>query len=116
MPRCLRSRPPGSLGRLSETIGQGSNRDGGNLYRGRATEMREYRILDPGAEYTGTCAGQVLWPQRPLGSSAVDLMNLSAHGMKYFQFGPSVWPPSCCRHASCPSRRSTLTPGIFSRL
>src|SRR3954447_19166926 len=21
--------------------------------------------------------------------------NVSAHGMKYFQFGPSVWPPSC---------------------
>jgi hypothetical protein len=21
--------------------------------------------------------------------------NLSAHGMKYFQLGPSVWPPSC---------------------
>jgi hypothetical protein len=38
----------------------------------------------------------------------------SAHGMKYFQFGPSVWPPSCCRHASCPSRRPTLTGGIFS--
>ena len=40
--------------------------------------------------------------------------NLSAHGMKYFQFGPSVWPPSCWRHASWPSSRLTLTAGIFS--
>ncbi len=31
--------------------------------------------------------------------------NLSAHGMKYFQFGPSVCPPSCCRQASCPSSK-----------
>src|SRR6516225_2881541 len=23
--------------------------------------------------------------------------------MKYFQFGPSVWPPSCCRQASSPA-------------
>ena len=25
--------------------------------------------------------------------------------MKYFQLGPSVWPPSCCRQAGWPSRR-----------
>ena len=29
--------------------------------------------------------------------------------MKYFQFGPSVWPPSCWRHASWPSSSPTLT-------
>ena len=40
--------------------------------------------------------------------------NLSAQGMKYFQFGPSVWPPSCCRHASWPSSNPTFTAGIFS--
>ena len=42
--------------------------------------------------------------------------NLSAHGMKYFQFGPSVWPPSCWRQASWPSSRPTFTAGIFSVL
>ena len=42
--------------------------------------------------------------------------NLSAQGMKYFQFGPSVWPPSCCRQASCPSSMLTFTAGIFSVL
>ena len=40
--------------------------------------------------------------------------NRSAHGMKYFQFGASVCPPSCWRQASCPSSRPTLTAGIFS--
>jgi len=44
------------------------------------------------------------------------LRNVSAQGMKYFQFGPSVWPPSCWRHASCPSSSPTFTPGIFSVL
>ncbi len=29
--------------------------------------------------------------------------------MKYFQFGPSVCPPSCWRHASWPSSRPTFT-------
>jgi hypothetical protein len=28
-------------------------------------------------------------------AGAVCFRNLSAHGMKYFQFGPSVCPPSC---------------------
>src|SRR5258708_12686947 len=31
--------------------------------------------------------------------------------MKYFQFGPSVCPPSCCRHASCPSSNPAFTGG-----
>ena len=34
------------------------------------------------------------------GTDDVCPRNLSAQGMKCFQFGPSVWPPSCCRHAS----------------
>ena len=34
-----------------------------------------------------------------------------AQGMKYFQFGASVCPPSCCRHASSPSRSPTFTAG-----
>jgi len=37
-----------------------------------------------------------------------------AHGMKYLKFGASVWPPSCCRHASSPSNISVFTGGIFS--
>ena len=37
-----------------------------------------------------------------------------AQGMKCFQFGPSVWPPSCCRHARWPSSRPAFTAGIFS--
>ena len=37
------------------------------------------------------------------------LKNLSAHGRKYFQFGASVCPPSCCRQASWPSSRPTFT-------
>jgi hypothetical protein len=41
-------------------------------------------------------------------------MNLSAHSMKYFMFGASVWPPSCCRHASCPSSSPWFTAGIFA--
>src|SRR4051812_44273767 len=41
---------------------------------------------------------------------------LSAQGMKYFQFGPSVCPPSCWRQASWPSRRPAFTAGIFSVL
>ena len=40
----------------------------------------------------------------------------SAQGMKYFQFGPSVCPPSCWRQASWPSSRPTFTGGIFSVL
>ena len=42
-------------------------------------------------------------------------MNLSAHWMKYFIFGASVWPPSCCRQASWPSSSPWLTAGIFAR-
>jgi hypothetical protein len=41
-------------------------------------------------------------------------MNLSAHWMKYFTLGASVWPPSCWRHASSPSSKLTFTAGIFS--
>ena len=47
-------------------------------------------------------------------AGAVCFRNLFAHGMKYFQFGPSVCPPSCWRHASWPSSRLTFTAGIFS--
>src|SRR6185436_13357126 len=50
-----------------------------------------------------------------LGSLAgVRLKYPSAHGMKYFQFGPSVCPPSCWRQASWPSSSETLTAGISS--
>ena len=42
------------------------------------------------------------------------LRNLSAQAIKYFQLGPSVWPPSCWRQASWPSSRPSFTGGIFS--
>ena len=38
--------------------------------------------------------------------------NLSAQIRKCFQLGPSVWPPSCWRHARWPPSRSTFTAGI----
>ena len=33
---------------------------------------------------------------------------LSAHWMNYFMLGASVWPPSCCRHASWPSSMALI--------
>ncbi len=43
-------------------------------------------------------------------------MNLSAHWMKYFMFGASVWPPSCCRHASSPSQVTLIHRGHLRRV
>ena len=48
--------------------------------RGPALSARHYRAAVPLT--AGACS-----------------RNLSAHGMKYFQFGPSVCPPSCWRQA-----------------
>src|SRR5487761_1368678 len=51
----------------------------------RATHKSKYFRVCISHPY---CGGGV-WP-----------MNLSAQAIKYFTFGASVWPPSCCRHAS----------------
>ena len=62
----------------------------------------EYRQLEPNfAGETGVYAR---------------FQNLSAHGMKYFQFGPSVCPPSCWRQANWPLSSPSNTGGIFSDL
>ena len=44
----------------------------------------------------------------------LSLILLLAHSMKYFMFGPSVWPPACWRQASSPSSSPVRTGGICS--
>ena len=58
--------------------------------------------------------GAIQFFKRHLYCGGVCPMNLSAHSMKYFMFGASVCPPSCCRHASFPSSSPVFIGGIFA--
>jgi hypothetical protein len=47
------------------------------------------------------------WVVRPI--------HLSAHWMKYFMLGASVWPPSCCRHGKLPIEQTLVHRRHFGR-